>query len=488
MFQNQSKMKYPLLLLLVVILFILKGFLIAGIFPIFQGPDEPVHHGTVQYFAEPENKTWEIIEDENEDVYGNINTFNLSEEIKQTANILKFNETTFKKNNVQEFSDGSYSGKLEKEIKANAWKHYTDIYPPRSASGNPLYYFLASLIEKAFSSDNILVRFFLIRFLSVFLGALVITLVYFISRKIGFSQNISLLLSVIVAFQPMFSFMSAIVNLDILLFFAFTLFTYGAVCLLKDGIAAKNILILVVSTVIGFLTKGSGIVLIITLYLLLAYAIYKRVAIKKTLFILYFALFSLSLAIISFIIIPKSYLKDITGFQAESKFKSVSTSLHKYLDKTANVPKIKYVVESYWGNFGWLDTKISGSIVDFIFVVEIIGFLGMFWYLFSRKKRLDYLPEKKYFVLFLLLILALQLAIRFYDWQVFNNTGKIMIDTPGRYFMPNIAAHFIILLSGLAVFLRKKEYFELLLKFVFILMIILQFYSIFNLIIPRYYL
>lgn len=487
MLENQPKLKRFLPVFLVIFLFILKGFLIAGLFPIFQGPDEPVHYGIVQYLAEPENKNWEIHQDENKTVFNDISAYHLSEEIKQTANILKFNEITFTKNNAQQFSEGSYSGKFEKDIEANTWKHYTDIYPVNKARGNPLYYFLASLIEKTFSSESVLIRFFLIRFFSVFLGALVVFFTYLISRKIGFSEKVSLLLSAIVAFQPMFSFMSAIVNLDILLFFTFTLFTYGAVYLLKDGITLKNIVILIISTIIAFFTKGPGVVLVIAVYPLLSYAIYKKINIKKTLFILYFSLFTLSLVIFAYVILPQSYLNSMTYSQMGSKFDSTSTSLAKYLDKTANISKVKYTVVSYWGDFGWLDTKISGSVVDFIFVVEIIGFLGVFWHL-SRKKGSSYLPEKKYFVFFLLLILALQLAIRFYDWRVFSNTGKILIDTPGRYFMPNIAAHFIILFSGLAVYLRKKEYFELLLKVALILMVILQFYSIFNLIIPRYYL
>lgn len=488
MLENQPKIKRFLPIFLIIFLFILKGFLISGLFPIFQGPDEPVHYGTVQYFAETENKTWEIYQREDRGVYGNINTFHLSEEIKQTANILKFNEITFKKNNSQEFSEELYFGKSEEDINTNIWKHYTDIYPVNKASGNPFYYFLASLIEKTFSSENILVRFFLIRFFSVFLGALMVFLAYLISRKIGFSEKISLLLSAIIAFQPMFSFMSAIVNLDVLLFFAFTLFSYGAVCLLKNGIAAKNILILVASAIIGILTKGPGVVLVIALYPLFAYAVYKKLNIKKALFSLYLILFSILLAMLAYGILPQDYLIRITHSHAESKFESVSTSLAKYLDKTANISKVEYTVASYWGNFGWLDTKISGSVVDFIFVMEIIGFFGIFWYVFSKKKGPDYLPEKKYFVFFLLLILALQLAIRFYDWRTFDSAGKIVIDTPGRYFMPNIAAHFTVLFSGLAVFLRKKEYFELLLKFALVLMVIFQFYCIFNLIIPRYYL
>ena len=83
----------------------------------------------------------------------------------------------------------------------------------------PGYYFIPSVIEKSFSKSDIFVRFFGIRIFSAFLGLLIILLAYFTVRKIGFDKQISILFSIIIAFQPMFSQASAIINYDIMLIF-----------------------------------------------------------------------------------------------------------------------------------------------------------------------------------------------------------------------------------------------------------------------------
>jgi len=481
--------KKPVFILsLIIAAFFLRGVFLAVLFPIFQGPDEQTHYATVQYFAESKNKNWPIKKTTNNPPDGdNIFTYNYSEEIKKTAAATNFDNIKFQKNNTPFFSN-NFDGPEENEIKNNQWKRYIDVYPPNTSGGSPSYYSLASVIEKIFSGQSVLFRFFSVRIFSVFLGSFVIFLLYLISKKIGFSEKNSLLITSIVAFQPMFSFMSSIVNPDILLFFCFTLFIFGAVSLLKDGITWKNTAILLFSIILGMLTKGPAIVLAVVAFFLFAYAIYRRLKISISLFFLYFLIFSLIALILVFNLAPTQYLSGITRSDSPSKFSSIAVSLGHYFNKTIGISPFSRTAGSYWGNFGWLDTKISGQIIDLIFIIEIVAVIGLLFYLFKKRKEADFLPEKKYLFLFIGLIIALQLAIRFYDWRVFDSSAKILIGTPGRYFMPNIAAHFILLAVGFGAILRKKEYFEMFLRLTLILMVVLQFYSIFSLIIPRYYL
>ena len=87
------------------------------------------------------------------------------------------------------------------------------------------------------------------------------------------------------------------------------------------------------------------------------------------------------------------------------------------------------------------------------------------------------------------MIFFLQLAIRFYDWRVFDTTGKIVIGTPGRYFLPTLIPHLIILVTGLGFLITKnKTQFTTLLKALALSMILLCLYAVFDVIIPRYYL
>jgi 4-amino-4-deoxy-L-arabinose transferase-like glycosyltransferase len=477
MLKNQIKwLKNPIFILsLVLFVFLLKGIFLALIFPIFQGPDEMTHYFRVQYLSSAELNKPVITE--------NANDLNKSEELIETESIVQSQLVAGHGNNVQSFT-GEYSGKNEEEITKNQWKHYTDIQPRKTPDFPVLYYKSASFIEDIFSSQDILTRFFLARIFSVFIGMAIIFLSYIISLKIGFSRKNSLLISAIISFQPIFSQTASIINCDILLFFAFTLFIFGACSLLKDQLNIKNFSILLVASVIGILTKGPGIVLFVVLFFLLAYGLKQKSGIPFKKFVIYFLLFSVLASALCFAIIPKNYLLSITQFNRPSSFSSFFHSLSDYYSSSKD---FIFTNLSYWGNFGSLDSSISKNILQLIWLFEIPSFLGIFL-IFINKESYHFLPQKKYLLFLIFIIFALQLAIRFFDWRIFDITGKIGIGTPGRYFMPNISAHFILILAGWGALLKSNDRFEIFLKTVFIFMTILNFYSIFNIIIPRYYL
>lgn len=477
--------KTRFLLVLILAIFFLKGLFLTAIFPIFQGPDEQTHYSTIQYYAEPKVKNWPIIESELKPNGNNIATYHFSEEIIETAKIAKFDEIKFKNTNTPFFTLGNI-GDNENKILTNNWKRYIDIYPARTAATNPLYYFLAAQIEKIFSNESILVRFFLIRIFSVILGTLTVFLAYLISRKIGFSEKNSLLLMAIISFQPMFSFMSAIVNLDILLFFLFTLFAYGVVSVLKDGFQWKFAAILFFAAIAGALTKGPGMILIAFIFPILGYVIYKKLNPDLKKFIFYSFLISIILLGIFFLLGPQKITKIFTNFPVSSKFSTPIKSLQKYASVTND--RWSFSELSYWGAFGWLDTRISTKTLQYIWAIEIIALVGLLYGLIFKKGPPDFLPERKYIFFFILILLALQVVIRFYDWKVFYTAGRIEIGTPGRYFLPNIVPHFLVLFYGLGVLCRKKIYFDMFLLFSLVISAAFFLYSLINIIIPRYYL
>lgn len=143
---------------------------------------------------------------------------------------------------------------------------------------------------------------------------------------------------------------------------------------------------------------------------------------------------------------------------------------------------------SYWGNFGWLDTAISSWIVNLAHWIEIAGILGIIAYFFFPKKVPEFLPKKKYIWFLIGIFLGLQFAIRFADWNHFNNTGKIEIGTPGRYFIPVIFAQFSLIIIGIGMLARKYSVWKNILKILALGMIMLWVYSVLIIIIPRYYL
>jgi len=268
---------------------------------------------------------------------------------------------------------------------------------------------------------------------------------------------------------------------------AFSLYIYIAVWMLHDGISGKKCVLLLCSMLLAFYSKGPGIVLFAITPLFIGFLTYKqwRFSLKKFFWGIVFSIFVLSF--ILFLFVPKSYFIGITNFSAISKFDSPITSLSKYANKTLDLNAWLRTETSYWGHFGWLDTKVSNSVIHSIFFIEIIASLGIIFFLTSHKCR-DYLPEKKYILFFIGIIIALQLAIRFYDWRVFDQYGKILIGTPGRYFLPTIIPHILLIVTGLGFFTQNKNQFTLLLKILALLMILLSLYAIINVITPRYYL
>lgn len=471
-------------LISILLLFLLKGTILAVLMPLFQNPDEQLHYATIQYLAEPAVKDWPLtISKQKINIGSDISTYGFSEETIRTAQATQFDEVKFENQNIQNFSDPN----KENDVLQSNWKHYIDAYPTNVSGTKSVYYLFASWLEQFFSGESIFIRTFTIRLLSVLFGLGIIILGYLTTRKIGFSDQASLLFAALLAFQPMLSITGAQINIDIALIFSFSFFLYTGASLLTDGLRWKPVILALFSAVLGFFSKGPGIILVGTLYPLFSWCTYQKINFSTKKFLIGLLGVSALLAAIAFFAIPKNYIVSITNFTAQSKFHSPFESIGKYFEKTLTTGELRDTALSYWGHFGWLDHAIPEWSLSLIVIVSITGFLGTFWYLFSQKNA-PYLPERKYLVFFLGMIAALQVAIRFYDWRVFDYTGQILIGQPGRYFLPNIIAHLLIIATGIGFLLRQEKHFLLAMKTLTLSMILLQLHAIVNVIIPRYYL
>lgn len=466
--------------------FIIKGVFLSVLFPFFQGPDEQIHYATIQHLAEPTEKTWTMRQREEKHINSDIATFNFSEETIRSAQLSQFDEVKFQSENTQAFSQSAI-GFNENEIAQNKWKRYLDTYPANTSGTTSVYYLLGTQIEQALADQSILTRFFSVRLFSVILGAFVVLLTYLTARKVGLSPQNSLIAAALVAFQPMLSTSAAQVNIDIALILSFSIFIYAAISLLAKRLDWKYIALLIFSVVLGLFSKGPGIVLAVVAVPLFIFLAYQHFHIgKRRFFWSIFLLLSL-FVVLTIIAVPKSYIASITNMNASSRFDSPLVSLGKYVDKTIGNRGFSVTHASYWGNFGWLDTRVSSGALNTIRNIEFIAFLGIIFFLLSKNPA-PYLPQKRYVIFFLGIIVALQLAIRFYDWRVFDATAQVLIGTPGRYFLPNIIPHILLIVTGLGYFTRNKKQFDVILKTLLILSALFSLYAIINVIIPRYYL
>ena len=479
--------KPPFLLGLILVAFFLKGLLLVSAFPIFGGQDESRHYNTIQYLSEPKEKTWNMeVQTEEQKKAQNkddLGTYRYSQEIQNTATATDTDALRGDIFNTIVFGENS-QGPNEAEIDAHSWKPYNFISPPDAVSGTVLYHSLGSLIEKAFAAESILVRFYLIRIFSVLLGTFVILLSYLIAKNVGFSQKHSLLFTAIISFQPKFAFYYSNINYDVLLILMFALFTYAGVLALKNGPNWKNMALLIFSIFVAQATKPTGLILLIVFIFLLAYLFYKKFEARVKNKISPYSILAITFSVvIAFAIITLSL--DLANLG------KITTSIGNYLAKSLTLGRIALSARTYWGTLSWTNSFFMDYIINFIWLVEFSSLIGLGFFFFGKNEKPQFLPEKKYLVFLIGMIVALQLGIRVADWSIFQELGKLEIGAPGRYFLPNLTAHIILVFSGLGMLfyrLKKEHYFEKSLLLGAILMLAFSLYLIFDVVIFRFYL
>jgi len=476
--------KSRFILFLILLVFFLKGVLLATLHPIFDGQDEARHYNTVQYLAEPKEKNWDISTDLPEHNRNNFETYRFSEEIKKTATLANNDVLRTDIFNTIIFSD-DYNGINETEINQKNLQPINKTYPPDVVSGAIFYHKVATVIEKIFTNQSILVRFYLIRILSVLFGTMAVLFSYWIIKNIGFSEKHSLLLTVIIAFQPKFSDYLSNINYDALTILMFFLFTLGGVLMLKKGLNWKNFILMLFSSFIAFKTKGTGVVLFGMLALMLLYFFHQKIEnkqnyLKKSFYIIFTAI----------LVILFLYFKRFLPLGNRSILQII-LSLFEYLGATLTVGKFMASANTYWGALSWVNNPILDKAIYIIWFIQAFAIAGLGLFFFSKQAKPKYLPEKKYIIFLLVITLALQIGVRAYDWKIFSSCNCFALGLPGRYFLPNLTSHIILVFVGLGTifsYFKKENYFNNALKIGIIAMSSLSLYLIFNLIIYRFYL
>ncbi len=483
------------ILTLLLVTFFLKGVFLAALYPIFGGQDEARHYSGVQYLAEPDSVRTDINKDPrpNDNTLwekDNFDSYNFSEEIQKTAQATDTGILRGDIFNTIGFVQGQ-SGKNEALVDSKVWQPYNHYSQPDIASAqSSLYHRLASFIEKFLADQSILVRFYSIRILSVLLGTFAVFLAYRIARTIGFAAKHALILAAIVAFQPKFSSYFTNINYDVLLIPMFFLFTYAGVLILKRGLDWKNAALLVLPMTVAILTKATGYILVIVFLSLAAYLLHERIRAKSHDFRNRSYAGAALVAIFAFYSLYSRFL-DSTHPLGET-----IGSIGDYVSRTITFGRFVMPSDTYWGTLSWVHSFVIAHTADFLLIIELAAVIGLVMYFRLSglaNKSPDFLPKKKYVLFLIGMVVALELGIRVADWHVFSGSGsmKYSLGTPGRYFLPNIEAQIILIATGLGALLhhfKKERYFEPTLITGLILMISLNLYLVFDVIILRFYL
>lgn len=513
------------LLVLLLLTFILKGLVFVVIMPMHQGSDEYIHYATVQYLAEPKEKTWPIAiekkrtSNDTKDIFA----FHYTEEIRKFSELTQSDRFSGQPHNTQDLSEKSVAY-VEEEMRSGKYLPYINTYPPQIINKNSqLTHWIGSFVEKYFSDKSIFERYFAVRMLAIFYGLITIFCAYLIALWSGMRPRHALLAAGIIAFQPQFSATTAIVNYDPLLIALFSVFLAGSISILRHGLNLLNLTAIFAASIAALLAKGIGGILILFAAGITIWGLRQKFPRLKNIKLWKSAIAIVFIFAAILFTVPRKY-SSLIILPSESRGRTIIKSLSSYVESNVlDSGRIDRTSMTYWGTFGWLDTQLHEQIVDYIQVISkisLIGLLILFLFilrdsllpqaiskLFSFLKvlfpqfirdflkkftgtmadRKSFLPQGKYLLLFVISITLLRVAIHFYDWRGGYLKGS-SVDTPGRYFLPNIIPHMLLVFTGLGMFVKSPRAFGLILKSVFGLMVLLCLYAIFIIIIPRYYL
>lgn len=474
------------LIILILLITLLKGLIWAYAVPPFQAPDEQVHYASVQHYAEPRDYKPQSYDFplEKTNLF-DIRTQNLSPELRNFLEKIDFEKVRFHPNKKIKFASNSLWGAKEKNLKENQLSRFVTAYPAWATNYPPFYYKICGFLENVFASETIVNRVFIERIFSVFLTTLTVFFSYMVFREIKFRKIESALSAGIVSFQPMFTFISSSINVDALLFLGFSVFLLGAVRIINQKKILTSLGLIFLGAGISILSKPPGYFLIpATILLGIFYVVQNREKIFNL---------NQKQKIISLSLIGLAFISGFVVFwQILAKIKSQYfpglkplSFIYQYLVLQFDFSWLLQKSLFYWGDFGWLDTPISTWFIYLIWILLFLSLTGVVKILVKREENFIYV------LFFALIIIGFGFMIHFVNLSqlpiedVRNSTVSINIQ--GRYFFPVIIAKMALIIFGLSAlfpaFTRKNIIYTL-----FIGMAALNLISLFNYVIPRFYL
>lgn len=429
--------KHRNLLSLLLTVFII-GILWIAIVPIFHTPDEQSHLGQVAFMVEKSRVP------DSSDRYDLTEEIYISEKLLDTdRDNLGNNKFTFHPQYRLEYSDGLI-GKYETNISDLAETDAKNTFIHSESTRYPvLYYIPATIIYKFFYYQDIFTRIFFIRIWSliIFLGTVYTT--YKLGELIRPKDKLfPFILAILTGFQPMMMFANIGVSSDSLGNLLFALFLLSGVRLIVKRISLKNIIFLIITTVLSIYTKPQFIIVLPIIFLLFVISGFQQIKNKR-----YFILSAFG--ILTFILFILFQLRSgpssiIIVFQNKLNLANLATFTLTYTFPHT----IKEVMPWYWGIYDWLGVTYSRSVhrvINRIVLLALIGCLlsikSIFNFSFWRKK------ENQALLFLFINAFLFFVSISFYDWLSWHSSGY-QLGVQGRYFFPVISVHMIVLLLG----------------------------------------
>jgi hypothetical protein len=458
------------LFLTIVVLYILWIFVV----PIWHFPDEQAHFGQVAYLTEEYKNS------------NKIEKYDLTYEIYMSEVFLGTvrdnsgnNKFTFHPKYKIPYSD-NFEGLFEASIAAIVKSpNRGELVIKESSQYPPLYYIPATLVYKLFYNSDLFVRVYAVRFWSLALFALNIYFVYLLA-KLLFGKNIllRLILTTMVAFQPMMIFANIGVNSDSLGNLFFTIFLFLSIKLIINGCSLNNLVLIFILTCLSIYTKPQFIIIIPLLSINLLFVALRDFKSKNSKFKLIFSSIILTLIILFLLYFAKIGPATII-FRFFQRLNIIS--LFKFTWEYSLSHTYSEVLPWYWGIYDWLGVtypRLIHRLINWTILLSIIGLVKYIFLVVRNKKLKSRNVQAGVFLVFISAVYFI--AICFYDWLSWYTQGY-QLGVQGRYFFPVISVHMLLILIGWReLFPDIKGIREKGIKILGIMMIALNFYALYT--------
>jgi 4-amino-4-deoxy-L-arabinose transferase-like glycosyltransferase len=445
--------RIPLALALLLVVGVFQSLAWDIALPAFQGPDEPAHFAYVQYLAETGQAP-----------SATTGSASYSTEIEDF-------QTTFNLSSLR----GDLTGRPAWSSADLALWHAVEKTMPKGARANgdgpnpqarnpPLYYAIMAIPYRLFVWLSLPKRIFMLRLFSALSYLATIALVWLIAGevfgRVCWKQTLT---AGVVALEPQFAFIGAIINADSLLIALTTGFLLAALRLVKRGPSLKRVLVTTTLAAAAMLTHGRGLVVVPVLCVALIVTwIRYRPAVRNALAQGAASATVIVAALTAYYLFGKasggslyggnvSALGSGAGAKAGFNLRQFLSSIYQfYFPRLRSLrprlgPEYGYrqmFIETFYGEFGWLEITFTPRIYDALQVFSALGLVGFYTACVVRRRRL--VQSWPIVTVMLSLLLTLLLFLHYVSYRaLLGNSAEVLIT--GRYLLPMIS------LFGLAI-------------------------------------
>ncbi len=366
--------------------------------------------------------------------------------------------------------------------------HYVFSHPP-------LYHIWGALIFSLSKGLDIINKLYLIRAFNI---VFVLITFFYTSRfvqKLKISKYAKSALLVMTNFFPMYLFVTAGINNDVLLTTASiaTLVISYEIFSAKKTVNYWNLLELSLWINAGLLTKAQYVPLLVFVSVALISKIReKKIGIKSFIILLAGLIPSMIYFITRLLIYRQLY--PMVNLGQDSPDVVVGTA-YKLTETCTDLPILNYVraliyprlallAQNFVGNFGWLDTKVPLWIVTAFVILFAISILGILKYLLISLRKKDSL--KAWFWFIGIPIISLETFFCYLYLKTYIPNCYLYFPVQGRYYFPILLPIMFLIVKGVE-YIFPNRWHKYIYSGLFIMTLIYLTYSI-SLILQRYYL